>query len=370
MKSQIRTVLQAFRDALNSELFPGRSLVPKTLIFCKDDSHAEDVVHICREVFGKGNDFCKKITYQSKHPETGRPAQGEQLIQEWNEAASTRRGRYRKVSAGFRAWISSTLSMTHFHLNIFPINLPDVGNLSGRPAVSILGMRCVNCGRRTRGHTSSIGVSMEENGRNWIDLRGSAGWHGLHHRPETQKIRLRENLGVARQLVNESFIASFAGKADRKIVDVGPMKVLSSEKEHDFIAQAANGATVPPWLLVRLAHAIEARMFISWARPIPRASIRPSHLPAHSPALLGMAGGTIRPDRTYVSEKSPFNDVRIEPRARLVGRVAAVKGSTAATGRLPRGPEHRGVRRMSRLRPITTDSCAVSTPCLAARQHH
>ncbi len=83
VKSQIRTVLQAFRDALKSELFPGRSLVPKTLIFCKDDSHAEDVVHICREVFGKGNDFCKKITYQSKHPETGKPANGEQLIQEF-----------------------------------------------------------------------------------------------------------------------------------------------------------------------------------------------------------------------------------------------------------------------------------------------
>ena len=82
VKSQIRTVLQAFRDAL-PQLFPGRSLVPKTLIFCKDDSHAEDVVHICREVFGKGNDFCKKITYQSKHPETGRPAHGEQLIQEF-----------------------------------------------------------------------------------------------------------------------------------------------------------------------------------------------------------------------------------------------------------------------------------------------
>jgi type I restriction enzyme R subunit len=82
VKSQIRTVLQAFRDAL-PQLFPGRSLVPKTLIFCKDDSHAEDVVHLCREVFGKGNDFCKKITYQSKHPETGKPAQGEQLIQEF-----------------------------------------------------------------------------------------------------------------------------------------------------------------------------------------------------------------------------------------------------------------------------------------------
>jgi type I restriction enzyme R subunit len=82
VKDQIRTVLQAFREAL-PQLFPGRNLVPKTLIFCKDDSHAEDVVHLCREVFGKGNDFCKKITYLAKHPETGRPANGEQLIQEF-----------------------------------------------------------------------------------------------------------------------------------------------------------------------------------------------------------------------------------------------------------------------------------------------
>src|SRR5688572_11467359 len=63
--SQIRTVLQAYKDALFTELFPGRTLVPKTLIFCKDDSHAEDVVHLVREIFGRGNDFAKKITYQA-----------------------------------------------------------------------------------------------------------------------------------------------------------------------------------------------------------------------------------------------------------------------------------------------------------------
>ena len=65
VKSQIRTVLQTFKDALFTELFPGRTLVPKTLIFCKDDSHAEDTVHLVREVFGKGNDFAKKITYKT-----------------------------------------------------------------------------------------------------------------------------------------------------------------------------------------------------------------------------------------------------------------------------------------------------------------
>jgi type I restriction enzyme R subunit len=66
-----------------TELFPGRTLVPKTLIFAKDDSHAEDIVHICREVFGKGNDFCKKITYQAKHPDTGKPAKSKELIREF-----------------------------------------------------------------------------------------------------------------------------------------------------------------------------------------------------------------------------------------------------------------------------------------------
>ncbi len=88
--SQIRTVLQAFKEALSTELFPGRTLVPKTLIFCKDDSHAEDVVHICREVFGKGNDFAKKITYQSINPETGRPAKSDDLITQFRTSPQLR----------------------------------------------------------------------------------------------------------------------------------------------------------------------------------------------------------------------------------------------------------------------------------------
>ncbi|MDI6807837.1 MAG: type I restriction-modification enzyme R subunit C-terminal domain-containing protein [Candidatus Eisenbacteria bacterium] len=62
---QIRTVVRTFREKLFSEIFPGRKEVPKTLIFAKDDSHAEDIVHIVREEFGKGNEFCKKITYKT-----------------------------------------------------------------------------------------------------------------------------------------------------------------------------------------------------------------------------------------------------------------------------------------------------------------
>lgn len=62
---QIRTIVRTLRDKLFTEIFPGRTELPKTLIFAKDDSHAEDIVQIVREEFGKGNDFCKKITYRT-----------------------------------------------------------------------------------------------------------------------------------------------------------------------------------------------------------------------------------------------------------------------------------------------------------------
>jgi type I restriction enzyme R subunit len=62
---QIRKVVQTYRDKLFTEIFTGRTEVPKTLIFAKDDSHAEDIVKITREEFGKGNDFAQKITYRT-----------------------------------------------------------------------------------------------------------------------------------------------------------------------------------------------------------------------------------------------------------------------------------------------------------------
>src|SRR6266571_1471596 len=61
---QIRTVLRAYKDALFTQLFPGRTEVPKTLIFAKDDSHAEAIVEAVRDVFGRGNQFAQKITYK------------------------------------------------------------------------------------------------------------------------------------------------------------------------------------------------------------------------------------------------------------------------------------------------------------------
>ena len=81
---QIRTVIQTFRDKVTTEIFPGRTEVPKTIIFAKDDSHAEDIVDVVREVFGKGNDFCQKITYKT----TG--VQPEVLIQDFRNRFNPR----------------------------------------------------------------------------------------------------------------------------------------------------------------------------------------------------------------------------------------------------------------------------------------
>jgi type I restriction enzyme R subunit len=64
--NQIRLVLETFRERLYTEIFPGRSSVPKTLIFAKDDNHAEEIVTTIRQVFGKGNDFAAKITYNAR----------------------------------------------------------------------------------------------------------------------------------------------------------------------------------------------------------------------------------------------------------------------------------------------------------------
>lgn len=64
-EDQIRTIMKTFRQKLPTEIFPGRTEVPKTLIYAKDDSHADDIVKIVREVFNKGNDFCQKITYKT-----------------------------------------------------------------------------------------------------------------------------------------------------------------------------------------------------------------------------------------------------------------------------------------------------------------
>jgi len=71
--NQIRLIIKTFKEHL-PEMFPDRIdehgvfEVPKTLIFAKTDSHADDIIQIVREEFGEENKFCKKITYNTEDP--------------------------------------------------------------------------------------------------------------------------------------------------------------------------------------------------------------------------------------------------------------------------------------------------------------
>ena len=68
--SQIRNIIREYKRALKTTIYPkrvdenGDYEVPKTLVFAKTDSHADDIIKIIREEFDEGNDFCKKVTYK------------------------------------------------------------------------------------------------------------------------------------------------------------------------------------------------------------------------------------------------------------------------------------------------------------------
>ncbi|WP_428056332.1 DEAD/DEAH box helicase family protein [Candidatus Avelusimicrobium fimicolum] len=103
--NQIRTVLEAYKQNLFTQLFPERepTWVPKTLIFAKDDNHAENIVRIVREVFNADNDFCKKITYNVSG------VKPEDLIQEF------------RISPAFR--IAVTVDMIATGTDIKPLEV-------------------------------------------------------------------------------------------------------------------------------------------------------------------------------------------------------------------------------------------------------
>jgi type I restriction enzyme R subunit len=61
---QIRTVVRELRAKMFIEIFPGRTTVPKSLIFAKSDDHAEDILRILREEWPLSNEEAVKITYK------------------------------------------------------------------------------------------------------------------------------------------------------------------------------------------------------------------------------------------------------------------------------------------------------------------
>lgn len=69
---QIRTVIKEFKNIVIKKFFPerGDEHIPKTLIFAKDDQHADNIRKIVLEEFAKPSEFCQKITYRADDPAT------------------------------------------------------------------------------------------------------------------------------------------------------------------------------------------------------------------------------------------------------------------------------------------------------------
>ena len=83
---QIRTVLRTIRQKLFTEIFPGRTEIPKLLFFAKSDSHAEDILRILREEWSLSNEQAAKITYKAERDGVGSTAPSrrpEQLIKDF-----------------------------------------------------------------------------------------------------------------------------------------------------------------------------------------------------------------------------------------------------------------------------------------------
>lgn len=68
VRDQIRKILEEYKDAVYTKLYPEREpnfdYLPKTLIFAVSEAHAQLIVEVAKEVFGRTDDkFVQKITY-------------------------------------------------------------------------------------------------------------------------------------------------------------------------------------------------------------------------------------------------------------------------------------------------------------------
>lgn len=59
---EIRAALTEFRSRLFTEIFPGRTTLPKTLVFADSEAQADAILSACREVFEGDSQFAVKIT--------------------------------------------------------------------------------------------------------------------------------------------------------------------------------------------------------------------------------------------------------------------------------------------------------------------
>ena len=230
--NQIRTVLEAFRDSLSPNCSPAAREVPKTLIFAKDDSHAEDIVRIVREEFGKGNDFARR----SPTAPTG--AKPEELIAEFRN--------------GYNPRIAVTVDMIATGTDVKPLEMPA---LHARRQVASL-FRADEGPRRPHDHADALRqVTPDAGDKNRFVLVDAVGvTESLKH--VSQPLDRERKIGFDR-LIDE--IA--AGRRDDDAVSTLAARLAALDRKIDDKARAdiadAAGGLDPKALAHKLLDAID-----------------------------------------------------------------------------------------------------------------
>ncbi|MEV0419055.1 DEAD/DEAH box helicase family protein [Streptosporangium canum] len=241
-KDQIRLVLKTFRDKVLPEQYGKRTVVPKTLIFAKSDEHADDIVQIVREVFGKGNDFAAKITYKSK--DVGDDPK--KLLQLFRTSAALR--------------IAVTVDMIATGTDVRPLEI--VFFMRGvQSAVYFEQMK--GRGARTVDETEFRQVNPDRTARRkdrflLVDAVGVTDSPLCDARPleRTPSLSLKQLLAKAANLsIDEHEIASLASRLARLDLDM-------TDADRDEIARVAEGTTLRD-IVRRLVDAVDTDELIA-----------------------------------------------------------------------------------------------------------
>jgi type I restriction enzyme, R subunit len=81
-KPYIAKACQVLKARFLTDFFPGRSMIPKTVIFAQDAAHAETIAHSVNKIFGKGHDFCKCVSVRKSNVE--------EILQQFRRSNQTR----------------------------------------------------------------------------------------------------------------------------------------------------------------------------------------------------------------------------------------------------------------------------------------
>ncbi len=244
--NQIRTIIRTFKEHL-PHMFPDRFApplvgevgrgsfeVPKTLIFAKTDSHADDIIQIVREEFAEENNFCKKITYKS---EKDRKDVDDNVIEEGKNPKDTlsdfRNSYYPRIAVTVDMIATGTdvkpLEILLFMRDVKSINYFEQMKGRGTRTIDLDTLRKVTpTATYTKDHfviVDAIGVTRSLK----TDSRP------LEKRPGVPLKDLLQAVAVGAR--DEELFTSLANRLTRLDKQI-------TEKEHTKFAQLANGKTI------------------------------------------------------------------------------------------------------------------------------